>query len=48
MGWTSDEMLAYNEREWTSRWLRFDLTVPTVSVFSGRRPAACWRTRSDR
>ena len=37
MGWTWDEMLAYDEREWTSRWLRFDLTVPTVSVSSGRR-----------
>lgn len=37
MGWTWDEMLAYDEREWTSRWLRFDLTVPTVSVLSGRR-----------
>ncbi len=37
MGWTWDEMLAYDEREWKSRWLRFDLTVPTVSVSSGRR-----------
>ena len=37
MGWTWDEMLAYDQREWTSRWLRFDLTVPTVSVSSGRR-----------
>ena len=37
MGWTWDQMLAYDEREWTSRWLRFDLTLPTVSVSSGRR-----------
>ena len=36
MEWTWDEMLAYNEREWTSRRLRFELTVPTVSVFSGQ------------
>ena len=37
MGWAWDDMLAYDEREWTSRWLRYDLTLPTVSVSSGRR-----------
>lgn len=37
MGWTWEEMLAHDEREWASRRLRLDVTLPTVSVSSGRR-----------
>ena len=37
MGWTWDEMLTHDEREWASRRLRFDISLPTVSVSSGRR-----------
>lgn len=31
------EILEQNDRAWNRRWLRFDLTLPTVSVQSGRR-----------
>ncbi len=37
MGWTWERMLAHNERLWSSRRLRWEATVPTVSLFSGKR-----------
>ena len=36
-GWSWEEMLAYNERSWNNARMRLDVTVPTVSLFSGRR-----------
>lgn len=39
MGWTWEEMLARNERIWTDRRLHWEVTVPTVSLFSGKRAA---------
>jgi NTE family protein len=37
MGWTWEEILEANRRAWTRLSLRLDLTLPTVSVSSGRR-----------
>ena len=37
MGWTWDQMLAHDERLWSDRRLRWEATVPTVSLFSGKR-----------
>jgi NTE family protein len=37
MGSTWDQILEHSKRTWASRLLRFDVTLPTVSVSSGRR-----------
>jgi predicted acylesterase/phospholipase RssA/CRP-like cAMP-binding protein len=37
MGWSWREMMDLAERRWASRALQLDLTLPTVSVSSGRR-----------
>ena len=39
MGWTWEAMLERNERFWHDRRLRWDFTLPTVSLFSGRGSA---------
>ena len=39
MGWTWEAMLERNERLWHDRRLRWDFTLPTVSLFSGRGSA---------
>jgi NTE family protein len=37
MGWSWQQMLQFDQQRWASRRLRFDVTLPTVSVSSGRR-----------
>ncbi len=37
MGWTWEEMLERNARLWGDRRLRWEFSVPTVSLYSGRR-----------
>ena len=36
-GWSWERMLEHNASVWSDRRLRLDLTVPTVSLFSGKR-----------
>ena len=37
MGWTWEQMLDHNERLWSARRPHWEATVPTVSLFSGKR-----------